>query len=286
MRSSPIYKPSFLTELLPACASSLDGDKFAEFQGKSLLEMVSSSFFDFLAVNAFHLKSTGFLDGSLTSFVYNVDQAVIPSYENNLLHDDFTPMLFGSPGTAMFNNAVRPMDDWETRPIYTEHCNLFDYGEVCEVAFSFPFHKHPKIVIFISKEPGQRFPYEISEEQVEYLFFPFYLGWLRVMGLVDQSTLLQWMRLLSGMTLARFRVLRSLFEPKPWNLKGSAMQLGLSDAAIYRHIEGAFEHLVKVEPTLQSGVGSANRLVELSKAYSFFSFAPGEIRRTLPRKTT
>lgn len=284
MRISPIYRSEFLLKDLVKRASSRDGDAFLNFQGNSLLQIMGNDLFDFMAVNTFYLRQNGTLDGGLTSSVFNAPKAVVESYERNILHDTFTPTLFAKTGTAVFNSAVKSMEEWEDSPIYTEHCSIFDFGVVCEVAYTFPFHRLPRIVIFMSKAPGAQFSAHLTEEEIEYIFFPFYLGWLRVFDLIDHETLDRWLQLLCGMSLARFRVLRSLFEPQPWNGKKRALELGVSDAAIYRHIEGAFEHLLTVDPELQNDNVSANRLVELTKAYYFFSFAPGEIKRSMPRK--
>lgn len=284
MQLGNIYRSEFLLGDLIAATKKQDKDSFVSFQGQKSLELTRSPLFDFLAVNILRLKPDGSLDGELLGAVYNVSPLVIKSYEKNLYLDDFTPQLFGSLGSAVFNESVRPMDDWLDRPIYRSHCNFFDYHRVCEVAYSYPFHVNPKIVMFISVDKNRQFPTDLSEEIVEYIFFPFYLGWLHVYRLIDVHTLRHWLSLLVGMTLPRFRIIRALFEPCTLSTKQMANDLDLSTSAVNRHLENAMENLMRISPHLQEKDGNANRLAELLKAYRFFEFAPSSINRKFPKR--
>jgi DNA-binding transcriptional ArsR family regulator len=285
MKPGNLYRREFLLGDLLAAARKQNKNQFVEFQGLKSIELCRSPLFDFLAVNILRLKPDGMLDGGMVSAVHNVSPLVISNYEKNLILDDFTPLLFERLGSALFNDAVRPMEDWIDRPIYTNHCSIFDYYRVCEVAYSYPFHSNPKIVMFISTDNNRNFPAGLDENLVEYIFFPFYLGWLHVYRLIDAETLQHWLSLLAGMTLPRFRLLRSLFEPCTLSTKQLAESLELSPSAINRHLESSMENLMSISPYLQEKDGNINRLAELLKAYRFFEFAPSSIKRTLPKRS-
>lgn len=279
-----IYQSRFLlNDLLPA-ALKMDRNDYAEFQLNEINKLCPQFQSDFLTVNILHLNAKFLLDGEITSAVARTPLDTITSYEKVLLHDSFTPLTFLNSGTAFFNDAVREIDDWIDQPIYTEHCTPFDHHWVLGVSYRYPHHKKTFVAFDYMRAKGEPYFSDLREEYVEYISYPFYLGWLHLYGAICSDTLRDWLVLCAGMSKARFLVIRGIAGEGITRAPDLSSALGLKSRTIHRHVEMTFDNILSVEPEKQIFEGNADRVATIARAYRFMQFGSGSARRQLPRK--
>lgn len=279
-----IYQSKFLLgDLLPAVLT-MDRNDFAEFQLNEINKLCPQFQSDFLTVNILHLNAKFLLDGEISSAVARTPSETITSYEKVLLHDSFTPLTFLNSGTALFNDAVREIDDWIDRPIYTEHCTPFDHHWVLGVSYSYPHHKKTFVAFDFIRAKGRPYPVTLREEYVEYISYPFYLGWLYLYGAICGETLREWLMLCSGMSEARFLVIRGIAGQGLTRANELSSALGVKPRTIHRHVEMTFENVLSLEPEKQVFEGNADRVATIARAYRFMQLGSGKAQRELPRR--
>ncbi len=282
MRASAVYSNHFLLDDLYRAAVTMNRDEYVGFHANSLNQTAKKLSFDALTVNILHVDENGFPDGEITSAVANVAKSVIGNYEKHITLDEFTPLTFSQTGTALFIEAVKPIDYWLDSPVYKLHCSPYDFHWVIGVSYRYPHQKTTFVAFDYMKAKGVAHAAELTEFDVEYLSYPFYLGWLYQYGAICDQTLLHWLKLLSGTPPARFRVLRGLAEPGIFHAGEFAKNIGSSTKAIYRHLEHAFEELRVRDNDIPEFDCNANRLLALSKAYRFFEFGAASSQSDLP----
>jgi len=285
MAASRLYSEKFLLNSLYRAAICKNADDFVRFQVDQINQNIPKFQSDFLTVNILHLNKKFMLDGEITSAVAHNSQNTINSYQRSLIHDEFTPISFLNAGTAMFNTAFRPMDDWIDQPIYRLHCTPYDHHWVLAVSYRFPHHKTTFIAFHYMRAKGTGFSEELSEEFVEYISYPFYLAWLHIYGAICADTLYEWLSLCAGMTEPRFHVVRAIAGQGLSNTQILAKNFGVSRSGIDKHITNSNEILLSQQPELQlSGSHNNNRTLAIGKAYLFFQFGAGAVLRNLPRR--
>ncbi|MEP1265063.1 MAG: helix-turn-helix domain-containing protein [Rhizobiaceae bacterium] len=267
--------------MLPA-AIAMPHQEFAKFQADSLNQMSKRLNFDALTVNLVRLNQHGIPDGDIVSAVAYTPISTISNYQRHLHLDEFTPFTFMQPGSAVFVDAVKPMDYWENSTGYRVHCTPYDFHWVLGISYAFPFHASAVVAIDYMRAKSRNFPNDLEEFEVEYLSFPYYLGWLLQFGAIDQHILRFWLALLADMPPSRFRVVRGFAERKAVNAKTLARSMGCSKKTIYRHLEHAFDELLLRDNRLTDLIGSPNRILALSQAYRFFEFGSAAVERVLP----
>ena len=282
MRTSWLYKKPFLVEELFRAIIKLDRTGYAKYHAATLNEFSKSLTFDALTVNILHLNQKGLPDGKIVSSVANVSKSVIPNYQRHLALDEFTPQTFFEPGSALFIEATNPIDYWVDTPIYRQHCTPYDFHWVIGVSYCFPHQKRTFVVFDYMRAQEQNYGPELTEFEVEYLSFPFYLGWLYQYGAICPDTLFDWLTLIADMPPARFRVLRAFFDACNFSASQFSGQTNITKKTVYRHVEQAFDELIIKKPQLQGIDGNANRLLSLTRAYSFLSFGASANNRDLP----
>jgi hypothetical protein len=283
VKPSIVYTQEFLSKHLFHAATTMSRHEFARFQVDKIGEIEPKLRSDFLTVNILHLNNKNLPDGEIVSAVAYNSLNVIDSYQRALEHDDFTPITMVNPGTALFTTAIREMDDWLERPIFTQHCTPYDHHWVIGVSYEFP-HKKPTYIAFdYIRAIGADYDLGLSEEDVEYLSYPFYLGWLYIYGAIGAEEFRAWLSLCAGMTRARFLVLRALAGEGVFKASKIAEALNLKPKSITRHIEMAHDNLLALGVVDESD-GNASRQPDLAYHYHFFRFGKGKIARNLPRK--
>ncbi|MEP1206363.1 MAG: hypothetical protein ABJM29_17410 [Rhizobiaceae bacterium] len=284
MRTATIYQSRFLLkELYPAALKS-SRSEFVQFHADAINQNCRQLTFDALTVNILRVNDKGLPDGDIVSAVAHVSESVVANYQKHLLLDQFTPITLAQPGTAVFIEAVRPIDHWENTEIYKKHCTPFDFYWVLGVSYIYPFHTTALVAFDYMRSKGDAYCNELSEFEVEYLSYPFYLGWLHQFGAIGPETLRQWLTLLADMPPARFRVIRGLAEPRAFNARTFAQSIGSTQNTVYRHLEHAFEELMVRDSDFIDLDGSINRILALSKAYRFFEFGTASSQRILPTR--
>jgi len=224
-------------------------------------------------------------DGEITSAVAHNSQKSIESYQRFMIHDEFTPISFLHTGTAMFNTAFRPIEEWLLQPIYKQHCTPFDFHWVIGLSYRFPHHKTTFLAFHYLQAKGEGFTHSLDEEFIEYVSYPFYLAWLHIYGAICADTLHQWLSLCAGMTLPRFLVIRTIAGQGIAHANTLGNTLNITTKTIYRHIENAQETILSQLPQSQiDGDHNASRILNIAKAYSFFEFGSGQLIRKLPRR--
>ena len=285
MRASPVYSSHFLLDDLYRAATKMNRDEYVCFHADMLKKHSEKLRFDALTVNILHVDRNGFPDGGITSAVAHVAKSVIGSYEKHLALDAFTPLTFSQTGTALFIETVKPIDYWLDSPVYKHHCSPYDFHWVIGVSYKYPHQKTAFVAFDYMKAKGAAHSLALTEFDIEYLSYPFYLGWLYQYGAICNETLYHWLNLLADTPPARFRVLRGLAEPGVFHAGMFARNIGSSKKSVYRHLEHAFEELRVKDNEISEFDYNANRLLALSKAYRFFEFGAASSQSHLPTRS-
>ncbi|MEP4292187.1 MAG: hypothetical protein ABJ358_09745 [Rhizobiaceae bacterium] len=256
--------------------------EFAKFHADSLNQMSPRLNFDALTINLARHNQKGLPDGEIVSAVANTPRSVIANYGRHIHLDEFTPLTFLQPGSAVFVDAVTSMENWASSAIYKIVCSPYDFHWVLGVSYVYPFHTKSVVAIDYMCCKENAFANDLEEFEVEYLTFPYFLGWLFQFGAIDAQTLRLWLSHIANMPPARFRVVRGLAERKAFNARSFSKAIGCSQKTVYRHLEIAFEELVCRNNELASLDGTSNRILALSNAYRFFEFGTASVSRTLP----
>lgn len=179
MRPSLLYSREFLLAELYNSARLMSRNEYAHFQLGAINKYVKMLASDFLTVNILHMNSKGFPDGEIVSVVANHPNSVIGNYQKNLSYDLFTPLTFQHPGSALFVEAVRPMNEWECSDIYKKHCTPYGQYWVVGLSYLFPHKKKTYLAFDYMRAQGEKgYSDKLTEEFIEYISYPFYLGWL------------------------------------------------------------------------------------------------------------
>jgi len=144
-RAPHIYKEQFLLNDLYRAATSCSPKDFACFHLKSLKNHIGC---EFLTVNVLDISVIGQPDSLIASAIANVDKACITSYANHLQHDCFTPTLFMYPGSTVFADAQRPMDEWFEQNIYKLHCNLFSFYWTAVITYQCAYRQRLRLAFY------------------------------------------------------------------------------------------------------------------------------------------
>jgi len=284
MRKEQIYSSDFLLNHICLAAEKLDRNDYAKFQVDSVNQLARDFKSDFLTVNILHLNEKLLLDGKITSAIAYASKNTIENYQKILIEDSFTPVTFLNPGTAIFNNSLKAMDEWIDLPIYKEHCTPFDHYWVIGISYQFPHHKTTFVAFDYMRAKGKPYNKLLSEEYIEYISYPFYLGWLRIYGAICSETLREWLSLCIGITQPRFFVLRAIAGQGETRAVKLAEALGVQPKAIYRHVENTFESILSLRPEQYEYDGNADRISSILRSYRFLQFGSGALSRGLPRR--
>ncbi|MBU0729154.1 MAG: winged helix-turn-helix domain-containing protein [Proteobacteria bacterium] len=284
MRINTLFSKDYLLgELYPA-AVALKRDDYVYFHADAINQGKHQIAFDFLTVNILNLTAKGLPDGGITSQVAYAARSSIITYERNLTSDSFTPLTMLIPGTAIFAETIKPMDEWEETDIWHSHCIPQEFHWVAAISYQYPHHKKTVITFHYIKAKGAPFHWTVNEDVVEYFTFPYYLGWLHQYGAICHETLKEWLSLLVGMSLERFKILRALTEFGMGNARQLSDNLCISQSTVYKHLENSFDNLLVLEPGRQQLSGNANRILSLANAYHFMGFGAASSKRLLPKR--
>lgn len=283
-RVSPLYRSQFLlNELLPLAAKQ-DKNAFVDFQAKVLTDRVKDPFFEHIAVNVLKCAGGVLVPDEYESAVWGISPRIIDNYERCFIYDEYTPRLFTEPGSAVFNEAVMPLSAWRDTSIYTEHRIKFGYESVCEIAYNFHFGLvNPKIVFFFARPRGYPFPISLTEEMMEYVCFPFVIGWLLVYRQIDVAHAQAWLARLVGLSQTKFEIVRGLFQSDLPMASCAAEKLGIAPKAVHRHFDQLAQSLYK------SGddewlTHTRKRQLRLMQTFDFMKFGASRHQRALPQR--
>ncbi len=241
-RAPNVYKEKFLLNDLYKAATSCRPEDFARFHLNSLKGRIGC---EFITINVLDTNAMDRPEGQMESVVAGVDTACIKNYANHLQHDYFTPKLFRYPGTAGFADAQRPMDEWFEQNIYKLHCNLFSFYWIAGLTYRCAYRRRARIGInYINpKEKPFSSPLTLSEFDIEYLSFPFFLGWLYQFRDIDADELNYRLSYLIDLPPGQFLAIRSLMWQPLMNSQKISDALGLSLKAFHRRLECVIERL-------------------------------------------
>ena len=284
MKIHHIFSKDYLLKELYPAVLSLPRKQYVYFHADAMNREIASLSFDFLTANILHLDKRCFPEGEIISEVAYAHESSKKTYEKNLIKDDFTPLTLLTPGSALFAEAIKPMDVWIDTPIWHSHCVEQDFHWVIAISYKYPHRKKTVITFHYVKSKGAPFHISITEELIEYFSFPFFLGWLFQYGAICHETLKEWLTLMIGVSPERFRILRALADPGMASARTLAENLFVSSSTVYKHLENSFDTLLTLEPGRQQFNGNANRILSLAKAYSFMDFGAASCRRILPKR--
>ena len=284
-KKSPIYASEALRELAVA-ARPADGAAFARFQLEMLNALEPDIRSDFLSVTLNRLDELGRVRPDFLASMVNIPPALGEHYRAVAAHDIFTTLLTHHSGMALFSEALSPhrnMPEDFRQEVFTAAGLRWILG----ISFSIPFMRDRHLTMNCIRSPDSGpYPPTLGEERAEYLLYPFFLCWLHVHGRICHDTLREWLCLCTDMSHRRFIFLRTLAGKGIATAAALARGLGISQGAIYRHAEIAYEtYLSRCPEAVQPYDGNANRMMTLSRAYHFLGFAPGGTSRPLPRRT-
>lgn len=283
LRQASTYTAEFLEEMHGRACQD-DHRAFSKFQANSLKTILGTDYFDYLIVLLVGLDRSGLVSETIFGRTHEIDERILTSYDAISLTDEFTPILARNSGTFLHNTALNSIEKlFSEFALYRDFAQTFDFYQFGAIAYQVPFRTRQKVVFFLSKGNRANFDCRYTEEELEYVIFPFFLAWLHRLNIIDSLYLKRWLALIEGITLPRFRVLRAFFEQEAQGVKEIAKGLGVSKHGVYRHIEHSFETLLSLNPKLDLSEGSKNRLVEIGKAYSFLGFGPSFLSRKIPR---
>lgn len=283
-KPSIIYSKDFLLNDLYRASISMRREEYVYFHADKINELVDGFDFEFLHVSNFHVDKKFELDGEVTNAVAYTSPCSVDNYLRSQKYDDFSFHTYLNTGAALFNETIRSLPEWSDHKFYKMHCTVYNYHSILSISFHYPHHKKTFVAFDYLRAPWLDFSADLTEEFVEYITYPLFLGWLRVYGAICDETLKEWLSLCVGMTPPRFQVLRALNERGIVNRGQIAGSRGLSIKTIDRHIENAYEQLLRYKPDWTDYSGNAGRVLALSQAYRFFAFGCGQVSRKLPRR--
>ena len=293
MKPASIFHPDFLLETLYSAALDMDLREFVHFHVDSINSRVKGLDIDMLAMSVCEMQDGKLTDHSLAGAVAYGSHTALTHWKDMSDHDDLTPVLLCHPGTAMFASSIG-VEAWKAHPMYDKHCKPFGIEETASIVYRCPLSRRNVLMLVYCWSGLQRCPSALSEEVVEYISFPFYLGYLHIVGAICNETLYDWLHRCAKMSMPRFLVLRSMAGQGVSRASDLAEALGVSVASIQRHTENAHETLLQRQSEdrttceicqeAQAYDGNANRVIALTRHYHFFSYVPGQIRRSLPRR--
>lgn len=286
MRINTLFSKEYLLNELYPAAISLPSEQYVYFHADEINKAKVKLSYDFLTVNILHLSSKMLPEGEITSHVAYASKKSIITYEKNLVSDTFTPLTMLVPGTALFNEAIKSIEEWEETEIYQTHCIPQEFHWVAAISYQFPHHKKTILTFHYLKAKGDSFHWSVNEEMLECFTFPFYLGWLYQYGAICNETLKVWLMRLVDMTPERFRILRALQELDMGTARNLSENLCISQSTVYKHLEIAFDNLRTIEQNLVLSPGSSNRMLSLANAYHFMKFGAASSKRFLPRRSS
>ena len=277
MKPSQVYNKHFLSEDLYRASISLKSHQFADFHLTSLNRLGKGFCAESMTATVFED------DGDFCSSVSKNSPRIAESYEAVAHLDDYTPVALMNSGVALYSEAHKTIDEWQDTALWKRHLSIFDCHRMVQVCYDFPFKKNTHISFVYLNPMERRFSINLSEEAVEYMSYPFFLGWLHVHNVICDQTLRAWLELLEGMTLPRFRLLRAIAGEGISNSSAISVGMGVTKGTVYRHIENSFENLLRIQHGLFFESGNANRILALAHSYHFLRFGAGKVIRKLPR---
>lgn len=291
MKPASIYHPDFLLNSIYPAALQMDLNEFVHFQADSLNERINGIGIDTLKISLCEARHGKVTDHSLAGAVAYGSHNSLLHWKQLREHDDLTPALLQYPGAALFTSSM-PVEVWRAHPMYQLHCQIYGVEEVAAIGYRFPLSRKNVLIMMYCWENAQNCPPALSEEMVEYISFPFYLGFLYIVGAICDETLHDWLGRCAKITLPRYKVLRSMAGQGISRASDLAEALGVSVASIRRHTENAHEALLQRQMDVSAydsgrsdgSDGNANRVIALARHYHFFSYGAGQIRRSLPRR--
>lgn len=290
MHPDKLYNKEFLLGDLYSAATTMNPREYARFHFDSLNKYAKHFESDFLTVNILHLNKKQQLDGNIVSAVVNQPDSIIDNYQRNLAEDNFTPKTFIHSGTALFVEAENTMDYWYDSTIYKKHCTIYDQYWVLGISYPFPHKKTTFLAIDYMRAKGDGFLACLKESYIEYITYPFYLGWLHIHDeAICKETLHDWLTLVTEMTETRFHLLRSMAGHGVTNSKTLSKTFGVTPKTIDKNIANAFDALsVKFHEHSKNKVVIPNRNNDqrsmLVHAYRFMEFGKGDMERILPKR--
>jgi hypothetical protein len=146
-------------------------------------------------------------------------------------------------GTALYIEATNPIEFWEDTKIYRAHCTPVGFHWVLGVSYRFSMFKPTFLAFDYMRGKGTPFSPKLREEYVEYISYPFFLGWLYIYEAICKERLFEWLDLISNITEARFLVLRAMGGQCLTKASDLGNALGVSEKTVRRHVEITFEEL-------------------------------------------
>lgn len=285
---SPIYRKEFLLgELYRAAVRCPTPQSFADFHAQALGRIVPEFHCDLITTNLYRVEGAFKPDPNVVSYAAHVSDGlgdltmsrIHDPYMKWGMHDTFSTQAVPAFGSAFFTEAVG-LRQWENSVISIEHCQPLRINAVFTISYGVPFHRTAILTFYGMLGGNRQFPVDLIEADLEYLWYPFYLGWLHRYERICADTLKEWLESLVDMTLPRFELVRALAGDPEFSVAAVAAQRGVAPNTVYKQIEGAFKRAFPLKG--DSPGGNANRMLLLAKKYRFFELGPASIHRELP----
>ena len=275
MQTCRIYSGKFLKGELFQATQKMSSEEFIEFHIDSLNKLSRNLFLDSLFVTRFSLDRNLLIDGNVVSFVARNNKNAIENYLRFQIYDDYSNVSFRKTGEAVFCESLFSADEWQSHPIFLNHCADLELKSLIGLTYNFPNQKNTYMAFDYTSGKYNRYLDVLTQEYVEYVSYPFYLSWLHIFGVICAETLSDWLSLCEGMSEARFKVLRALSKAELLNVATLAEALSMARGTVYRHLENSYENLLSRNSNYQELTGNANRILALSRAYRFFDYGTG-----------
>jgi hypothetical protein len=267
-----IYKANFLNQLLLKAARTYTNVDYARFHVEKIQKLFpASGIVDVIIV--VH-QPTKFSDKNSTLLI---NQSELTLEMVNIYRDATDAatdvnMRHLRPGQAFVSTDFQTRKVFLQSNFYKDLLKPADMDDAFSVSYMIPGHSDKRIAnVFIQKR-GTLFQEAIGRHEFEYANLPFLMGWLYKIDAISETTLANYLSLLSGLTPMQVAVLRELVGSYQYFPHKAAAKFEISVRTLETHFYTLHENALSVLGLEGSDVYRSSRLVDLCNHYQFLKF--------------